>query len=60
MTEVPEEELAPDEPSEEPDPEEYESEGDRAAVSGETGTVYEGEGEPAVTPHDAELEDELG
>ena len=28
------------------------------AVSGETGTVYEGEGEPAETPHDLEAEDD--
>jgi len=57
MTEVPPEELAPDEPDEEPDPEEYEPEGE-GAVSGDTGTVYEGEGEPAVTPHDSEPEDD--
>ena len=60
MTEVPEEALAPDEPGEEPDPEEYESEGDAGGVSGDTGTVYEGAGEPAVTPHDAEPEDDQG
>ena len=58
MSEVPPEELAPDEPDEEPDPEEYESEGDRDAVSGDTGTVYEGEGEPAETPHDTEPGDD--
>lgn len=58
MTEVPEEALAPDEPEDEPDPEEYEPEGDTGAMSGETGTVYEGEGEPAVTPHDAEQPDD--
>jgi hypothetical protein len=57
MTEVPPEELAPDEPDEKPDPEEYEAEGE-GAVSGDTGTVYEGEGEAAVTPHDSEPEDE--
>ena len=52
MTEVPADALAPDEPDDDPDPEEYAPEGDRAAVSADTGTVYEGEGEPAVTPHD--------
>jgi hypothetical protein len=56
MTEVPPEELAPDEPEEKPDPEEYEPEGEEA-VSGETGTIYEGEGEPAVTPHDEETDE---
>jgi hypothetical protein len=52
MSEVPPEALAPDEPDEAPDPEEYEPAGDRAAVSPDTGTVYEGEGEAAVTPYD--------
>ncbi len=56
MTEVPPEELAPDEPDEEPDPEEYEAE-ENVAVSPDTGTVYEGTGEPDHTPHDDELED---
>lgn len=37
-----------------PDPEEFEPEGE-TTVSGETGTVYEGEGEPAETPHDTEV-----
>jgi hypothetical protein len=63
MTEVPEEALAPDEPDDRPDPEEYEPEGDDTAVSTETGTVYEeveGEAEPLETPHDAELPDERG
>jgi hypothetical protein len=58
MTEVPEEALVPDEPDDEPDPEEYESEGDAGGMSGETGTVYEGEGEPALTPHDADPADD--
>ena len=60
MSEVPPEDLGPDEPEDAPDPEEYDAEGDRGAVSGETGTVYEGEGEPAETPHDSELEDDQG
>ena len=59
MTEVPPEELVPDEPEEEPDPEEYEAEGD-SEVSGDTGTVYEGRGEPALTPHDDEPVDDQG
>ncbi len=58
MTEVPPEALAPDEPEDEPDPEEYESAGEAGAVSGDTGTVYEGAGEPAATPHDDEPSDE--
>jgi hypothetical protein len=61
MTEVPDEALAPDEPDERPDPEEYEAEGDDTAVSSATGTVYEGvpgEAEPAGTPHDSEPPDD--
>jgi hypothetical protein len=58
MTEVPPEALEPDEPDAAPDPEEYEPAGDRAAVSGDTGTVYEGEGEAAVTAHDDLPEDD--
>lgn len=55
----PEDELVEDvEPQlDDPDPEEYEAEGEDA-VSGDTGTVYEGrdgEQEPAVTPHDTTL-----
>ena len=62
MTEgTPEDELVEDvEPQlDDPDPEEYEAEGDDA-VSGATGTVYEGpegEREPAVTPHDTTLDE---
>lgn len=41
------------EPEEGPDEEEYEA-SEREAVSEETGTVYDGLGEPAVTPHDLE------
>ncbi len=55
MTDTPIEDLEPDEG---PDPEEYEPDEEDVAVSGDTGTVYE-EGEPAVTPRDAEpTEDE--
>ncbi|WP_041546763.1 MULTISPECIES: hypothetical protein [unclassified Nocardioides] len=45
------------EPEESPDEEEYEA-NEQEAVSAETGTVYDGRGEPAVTPHDLEGEDE--
>jgi hypothetical protein len=41
------------EPDESPDEEEYEA-SEQEAVSDETGTVYDGDGEPAVTPHDLE------
>ena len=57
---APEDELAEDSVSDAPDPEEYDAEGD-SAVSGDTGTVYEGvEGDraPQATPHDDELVDE--
>ena len=62
MTEVPEENRAEETladgpgPSGVPDPEEYEAE-ENVAVSPETGTVYDGTGEPDHTPHDDELED---
>lgn len=53
-------EHEPDEPTvaDEPDPEEFEPEGE-TATSGETGTVYEGQGEPAATPHDTAITDEV-
>lgn len=55
MTEVPEENLAEEaEPTPEPDPEEYEAD---VPVSPDTGTLYEGSGEPDRTPLDDELED---
>jgi len=47
------------EPDEAPDEEEYEA-NEQEAVSEETGTVYDGHGEPAVTPHDLERVDEDG
>ena len=52
-------ELDTDEPTvdDAPDPEEFEPDGE-TATSGETGTVYEGEGEPAQTPHDDELSED--
>jgi hypothetical protein len=59
MTEVPPEDLAeatPEQPDGQ-DPEEYEPDESTAAVSPDTGTVYEGEGEPASTPHDVETEE---
>lgn len=60
MTEVPPEDLteAVGQPDSQ-DPEEYEP-GEASAVSPDTGTAYEGEGEPASTPHDAEPESEPG
>ena len=45
------------EPEERPDEEEYEA-SEREEVSEETGTVYDGRGEPEATPHDVELESE--
>ena len=56
--EVPEEELAAqavEELEDEPDPEEYEADERETAVSDETGTVYDVEGEPETTPHDLEI-----
>ncbi|HEY0948575.1 hypothetical protein [Nocardioides sp.] len=47
------------EPDETPDAEEYEA-NEQEAVSEETGTVYDGRGEPAVTPQDLERADEDG
>ena len=41
------------EPEESPDEEEYEA-SEQEAVSEDTGTVYDGQGQPAVTPHDLE------
>ncbi|GAA2146739.1 hypothetical protein GCM10009844_23250 [Nocardioides koreensis] len=58
MNEVPEEELAAqatEELQDAPDPEEYEAEERETAVSDETGTVYDVEGEPETTPHDLEI-----
>lgn len=58
MNEVPEEELAAqatEELQDEPDPEEYEADERETAVSDETGTVYDVEGEPETTPHDIEI-----
>ncbi len=60
MNEVPEEELAAQATEElpaAPDPEEYESDERETAVSEETGTVYDVEGEPETTPHDLEIID---
>lgn len=55
MTEIPEDNLAEQaEPTQAPDPEEYEAE---EPVSPDTGTLYEQSGEPDRTPHDDELED---
>ena len=57
-SEIPEEELAEqasEELHDQPDPEEYESEERETAVSDETGTVYDVEGEPETTPHDLEI-----
>ena len=53
MTDVPPEDAAetPEQPDGQ-DPEEYEPDESTAAVSPDTGTVYEGEGEPASTPQD--------
>ncbi len=45
------------EPEESPDEEEYEA-SEQEAVSEDTGTVYDEQGQPAVTPHDLEGEDE--
>jgi hypothetical protein len=45
------------EPEERPDEEEYEA-SEREEVSKETGTVYDGLGQPETTPHDIELESE--
>ena len=51
-----EEELAEEQAAtEEPDPEEYEADERETAVSDETGTVYDVEGEPETTPHDLEI-----
>jgi len=44
------------EPDETPDEEEYEA-NEQEEVSEETGTVYDGRGEPAVTPQDLERAD---
>ena len=57
MTEVPPEDLTetPEQPDQQ-DPEEYEPD-ESSAVSPDTGTTYEGEGEPASTPHDVETEE---
>jgi len=53
-----EEELAEEQaPREEPDAEEYEADERETAVSDETGTVYDVEGEPETTPHDLEITD---
>ncbi|NYD43293.1 hypothetical protein [Nocardioides panaciterrulae] len=54
-SEVPEEELAEQAVHDEPDPEEYEAEERETAVSDETGTVYDVEGETETTPHDEEI-----
>lgn len=61
MTDVPPEEpeeYEPDEAtpeeSEVADPEEYEPDEPQAAVSEETGTVYDRTGEPEVTPEDTQ------
>lgn len=56
MTEIPDEELsaeAAEQLGEEADPEEFETD-EAAAVSEETGTVYDPTGEPELTPHDLE------
>jgi hypothetical protein len=60
--EVPERELADtfigEGPAGDESPEEYMSNDQSAAVSPDTGTVYDEQGEPEVTPHDLEDEDE--
>jgi hypothetical protein len=45
------------EPDERPDEEEYEAT-EREEVSKETGTVYDGQGQPEATPQDLERESE--
>lgn len=45
------------EPDEAPDEEEYEAGEPDLVVSPDTGTVYQGDGEPEITPHD--LEDDV-
>ena len=45
------------EPEERPDEEEYEA-SEREEVSKETGTVYDGQGQPEATPLDIEVESE--
>jgi hypothetical protein len=45
------------EPDDTPDEEEYEA-SEREAVSDDTGTTYDGLGEPLATPHDLEPDDE--
>ncbi len=59
MTEIPDEELsaeAAEQLAEEPDPEEFEADETEAAISEETGTVYDTTGEPEATPHDLETD----
>ena len=53
-----EEELAEEQaPTEAADPEEYEADERETAVSDETGTVYDVEGEPETTPLDLDTTD---
>ena len=55
-SEVPEDELAERVVHEEQDsPEEYEADEREVAVSDETGTVYDVEGETETTPNDEEI-----
>jgi hypothetical protein len=44
-------------PDDSPDQEEYEA-NEREAVSDETGTVYDGQGQPEATPQDLEADTE--
>lgn len=61
-SEIPEEELAEElvgkPPAGDENPEEYMSNDQSAGVSEDTGTVYDGLGEPETTPHDLELDAE--
>ena len=62
--EIPEEELAEEfvgkPPAGDESPEDYMSNDQSAGTSPDTGTIYDGLGEPEATPHDLELTDEEG
>jgi hypothetical protein len=49
------EEFVGQPPSGEANPDDYMSNDQSAGISEETGTVYDGTGEPETTPHDEEL-----
>ena len=61
-SEVPEEELVEEfvgkPPAGDESPEDYMSNDQSAGVSPDTGTIYDGVGEPEATPHDLEPEDD--